>query len=177
MTLKIEAGKYYRTRDGRKVGPAKPYADYWHVMVGAVWNGYRENGLWGCREATYGAGGVPLDLIAEWTDTPADDTPVLFRDMTPAEKGALLLANHEGKPIQCFVNGEWIRKSHGVWSKVHAYRVKPAEPVVETVTMYYPDGVIYFECDGGGRGGGTHRITFNLIDGKPDVASIKMDEL
>lgn len=26
----------------------------------------------------------------------------LWRDMTPEEKGALLLAKHEGKRIQCF---------------------------------------------------------------------------
>ena len=72
-TLQIEAGKYYRTRDGRKVGP----------MVEFVSGRYREcdgDGRWWDK---YGVGHMYAkgdDLIAEWVDEPVtentnDNTP------------------------------------------------------------------------------------------------------
>jgi hypothetical protein len=119
------------------------------------------------------------------------EEPKLWRDMTDAEKGALLLAHHEGKVI------EWsgISATTGGltgWSKCpnrflwygefedmgFAYRVKP-EPKVETVTLYgNTDGTTYLNF--GLRGAvefDTHRITFDTIDGEPDVNSVKMEKL
>lgn len=74
--MKIEAGKFYRTRDGRK---ARVYAvDGWgdHSIHGAylfqgrwvncVW---QECGLHGMKEGN----GDPYDLIAEWVDKPVVD--------------------------------------------------------------------------------------------------------
>ena len=76
--MKIEAGKYYRTRDGRKVGPMtvwegvyerdtdKPLYDCETVggIRGAYW---RENGL----NSEPGLDPDPrLDLIAEWQEGP-----------------------------------------------------------------------------------------------------------
>lgn len=63
--LKIEEGKYYKTRDGRKVGPAK-----WS------WGKFEFDGSWSmCHEpdGTYCGrkeSERDLDLIAEWTDGP-----------------------------------------------------------------------------------------------------------
>lgn len=106
----------------------------------------------------------------------------VWKDMTPEEKGALLLAHHEGKEIEywysdgsgwqtCFGNQEPGRTPQ------FAYRIKP-EPKFELVEM----GVI------NNRNGWqaytcltkispSHRITFNLIDGVPDCSSIKMEKL
>lgn len=73
MSINLEVGKYYRTRDGRKVGPMRKWdfepglfdcAD----MDGEYWseNGFNadgpDGGIIGERE---------LDLIAEWFDEPA----------------------------------------------------------------------------------------------------------
>jgi len=66
----------------------------------------------------------PFRLISR-----AAETPKLWRDMTPEEKGALLLAHHEGKPF------EFTRSSMGYkwmivagrpeWCYGNAYRIKP----------------------------------------------------
>jgi len=68
--MKIEAGKYYRTRDGRKVGPMKGEFGYCTSQEhgskewrgdGKYWNGEGSGRDW--------------DLIAEWTDKPANEAP------------------------------------------------------------------------------------------------------
>jgi hypothetical protein len=70
MTLKIEAGKYYRTQDGRKVGPLR------HLLQGSAGrifkfdvDDYAPNTdtdvaiqLWDCA----GNGDEGLNLISEW---------------------------------------------------------------------------------------------------------------
>ncbi|MGB1215066.1 MAG: hypothetical protein ACPG4X_16990 [Pikeienuella sp.] len=61
------------------------------------------------------------------------ENPTIWRDMSDAEKGALLLAEHDGKPIE--VRGphmkNWRSKRFGVLNSTCAYRVKP-DPKVET---------------------------------------------
>jgi hypothetical protein len=60
--VKIEAGKYYKTRDGRKVGPMKYCVDYndhpWEEDFNKSTHIWRDDG-------TSGFLGDP-DLIAEW---------------------------------------------------------------------------------------------------------------
>lgn len=106
----------------------------------------------------------------------AAETPKLWRDMTPEEKGALLLAHHEGKVIEQW-DGFWGVSAPVEWLSFCAYRIKP-EPKVETVVM----GIL--NNANGWQGYAkltkvepTHRITFNTIDGKPDCASVKMEPL
>ena len=112
--------------------------------------------------------------------------PTLWRDMTAEEKGALLLAHHEGKDIEAFgvsYPDMWY-ETDPCWDDECPYRIKP-EPKRETVNAnlcitkagkslhmrpdysdnYYGDGVSYFT------------LTFDLIDGKPDPASIKIKEI
>lgn len=111
----------------------------------------------------------------------ASDKPKTWRDMTPEEKGALLLAAHEGKVIEgrneTWRDDVWITVHAPSWSNNSSYRVKP-EPKVETVTQHWktnrkgefvPMNQFDKPYDP------SHRITFNLIDGKPDCASIKME--
>jgi hypothetical protein len=104
----------------------------------------------------------------------ASETPKLWRDMTPEEKGALLLAHHEGKVIELF-GLEWTKTPFNVFSCWNAYRVRP-EPKRETVTFvgHVFEGKWCGMAASDGRG---HRITFDLIDGNPDCASIKMEEM
>jgi hypothetical protein len=105
-----------------------------------------------------------------------DDSPKLWRDMTPEEKGVLLLAHHEGKAIECWTeNSPTWDKTNPQWIDRVAYRVRP-EPKVETVAIYgAPSKHVQWCLEQCGLD--THSITFDLIDGKPDVASIKMEEL
>lgn len=69
MTLQIEEGKFYKTRDGRKVGPMRRYAppfksDYSWV---AEAEGSKHSYLWkGCGE-NYDPG-TRHDIVAEWVD-------------------------------------------------------------------------------------------------------------
>ena len=100
------------------------------------------------------------------------DFPKLWKDMSPEEKGALLLADYEGRVIQRWEKGKWVNDPVAMNEKF-AYRVKP-EPVRETVAYYwrYDEGIksVWGYSD-------THRITFDLVDGKPDCNSIKMEEI
>ena len=62
--MKIEVGKYYKTRDGYRVGPMRNCLDCYDYegSVGAF-NGYGGS-LYGCDQ----------DLIAEWIDEPVTGT-------------------------------------------------------------------------------------------------------
>ena len=98
-------------------------------------------------------------------DEPAK--PKLWRDMTPEEKDALLLAHHEGKVIEWRVYGKWKHCPDAVGKHGrYAYRVRP-EPTRETFTLWiYPDGERGLKIG-----------TIDLIDGQPDLASIRMEQV
>ena len=116
--------------------------------------------------------------------------PKVWLDMTPEEKGELLLAKHEGKAIEVFGiaypdmwHVMW-HEEYPVWYDDAAYRIKP-EPKREMVEAklcidargtslhmrpdyrdnYYGDENFYFT------------LTFDTIDGKPDPSSIKIEEV
>lgn len=116
----------------------------------------------------------------------ATSEPKLWRDMTAEEKGALLLAAHEGNVIEWSYGLPWItaestETSLVAWDNTCAYRVRiKPEPKVETVTQHWktnkkgefvPMNQYDVPHDP------THRITFTTSDGKPDCASVKMEEL
>lgn len=69
-TLTVEAGKFYKTRDGRKVGPMGRYgAGGWQTesrekpFGGYLWD--NDGGRWFACDR-----GGPTDLVAEWVDEP-----------------------------------------------------------------------------------------------------------
>ena len=106
----------------------------------------------------------------------APDTPKPLRDMTDAEIGALVRAKNEGRVIEVVdtFNGAWVPAPMPGWWPRAAYRVRP-EPYRETVTLH---GSVTDEVWGRDQTGyDTHRITFELIDGKPDCGSIKIEPL
>lgn len=172
--MKIEEGKYYRTRDGHMVGPMRRWHDSaphpWKDDTGTSTHIWRDDG-------TSGYDGTP-QLVGEWIDEP--ETPKLWRDMTPEEKGALFLAEFEGRciekknPKNSAESWETLGFFDWLGDNMTAYRIRP-EPKRETVTLHgagYEWGQANEPC-----ADDTHSITFDLIDGKPDPASIKMEAL
>jgi hypothetical protein len=74
----------------------------------------------------------------------ASDTPKIWRDMTDEEKGALLLAHHEGKVIELYNTfglARWVDCAYleDYWNEDIAYRVKPKQ-VRGVVKLYWFDG-------------------------------------
>ena len=97
-------------------------------------------------------------------------TPKTWGEMTDEEKGALLLAEHEGTVIEHSHNqgAYWKPRSNDLWHDKHCYRVRPPEPKRETISVIIWDNEADTEIGTG---------TIEMIDGKPDCASICMEEL
>jgi len=161
--MEIEIGRRYRTRNGRKASVnVKDTGHAWFPYSGhvegspGIWVYWRKNG-----SCLLGDDPHPHDLIAEWSDT-----PTLWRDMTDAEKGALLLAHHEGKVIEVWVVDHhaswWGEKAVSYWRDDLAYRVRP-EPKRETAYLWasFPDGI---KAIG----------TIELLEGEPQKSSIRL---
>jgi hypothetical protein len=88
---------------------------------------------------------------------PEPAAPKLWRDMTPEEKVALLLAHHEGKVIEIGrYLGEgaefWYSATRPGWGKQNAYRIRP-EPKRETVTRHLS------------HAGVAYPVTIDVVDG------------
>jgi len=88
--LKIEAGRYYKTRDGRKVGPMEidDWGDGQPWTDGFQW--FCNDGNWSNSEAE-----SSNDLIAEWQDTPS--APVAAQVDTIAEEYGPVITASEPK--------------------------------------------------------------------------------
>ena len=157
--MQIREGKYYTTRDGHTVGPATRNDDGyfpWNIPRNGNFLAYNNDGT-ACLDDS------EWDIVAE--------VPTLWCDMTPEQKGALLLAHHEGKVIETFYAGKW-KVCQPEWVDECAYRVAPRR---KTVTLYgagYEWTQADLPCEDD-----THRITFDLLDGEPDCTSIKMEKL
>jgi hypothetical protein len=174
MTLKIEAGKFYRTRDGRKVGPMVKDGYYnggfpWMYDIGAGW--WSDDGQRKSRRMR-----ETHDIIAEWTDAPDVDLTKITTPfgLLPKETQDALKAH--GGPYEIWGGTYWAESADPNWDGWYCYRVKPA-PKVETVTI----GGFNWNCEWHFRSNKDARqeygITFNLIDGEPDCASIRMVKL
>lgn len=101
----------------------------------------------------------------------SEEAPKTWGEMTREEKGELLLAAHEGKVIEFSDNvdpDDWCAIGGPSFVDRYHYRVKP-EPKRETVTLYA--GHTDPDCDPMPIG------TIDLINDKPDYASIKMEEV
>jgi hypothetical protein len=165
MTLTIQAGKYYRTRDGRKVGPIEPLV---HNAKAASacgsWNLDRplsssDTYPFHFESETYTKAGRVLDgreesgdLIAEWTepmaaphiitsangrtyDLTALETP--FGLLPEAVKDALLAWPHGWEYFS--IGGLWESPASGfpAWYNHQSYRAKPAPKVTEIKFLAY----------------------------------------
>lgn len=166
--MKIEVGKYYKTRSGKKVGPAKglePYASFpWSIphFEGGFY-AYTEEGK-SCLDRTED------DIVGEWVEEMT--TERTWGDMSPEEKGALLLAHHEGKVIEYTslqYEDEWY-ESNPIWFGNLIYRVKPEEPKVEEkvfdeVYLEYTTFPYTYSMKWEGTTKGIATVTYT--DGKP----------
>ncbi|WP_266063841.1 hypothetical protein [Brucella intermedia] len=83
--LTIETGKFYRTRDGRKVGPAYRHHDGWGM-------GSEGGKMWAKDGHRYFGNAPETDLIAEWVDEPAGN------DNAPSTKPAIVALIENGQP-------------------------------------------------------------------------------
>jgi hypothetical protein len=90
--MKIEAGKYYRTRGGQVFGPMMrdddPHGGYpWRLSLTSEFFNWTEEGLWmTCHES-------PFDLVAEVyaSDTPPADAPSFIHPMLDGPSGPFLM--------------------------------------------------------------------------------------
>ena len=101
--------------------------------------------------------------------------PKQWSHMSPEEKGALLLAHHEGKVIELKTYEGWRCAPRPSWSDLNHYRIK-SEPVVKTVTLY-GEGCVSWAFAEWEDEDNTARITFQTKDGKPDWSTLKGEDL
>ena len=73
--MKIEEGKYYITRDGRKVGPMEPFHNNWGELFGEC-----EGNLWMNDSTGFEWRSPEQDLVAEWKDETNTSGPALSGD-------------------------------------------------------------------------------------------------
>lgn len=191
MTIKIEAGKYYRTRDGRKVGPIEQngFAELhiWREKLGDG-NSWRYDG---------GHNSEPSqDLIAEWTDEADTDADGLEyqRQNAPLPYGHAKLPSgkvvdltaittpfgllddetqkalaNRGGPYEWF-DGEWQFADGDITEPglAFVYRVKPKPPapVVGEVVAEWNTAYGFAGNDGPNDCKTTHRLILPTHDGQ-----------
>jgi hypothetical protein len=131
--MKIEQGKYYRTRDGRKVGPMRTWGETFQGHDCLTSGGF----LWRVSDGINypdenGKSNKPkIDLISEWTDpAPEPAKPDLTAITTPfglldAETQGALRAH--GGPYEIFGACGWVDYDP-TWHTPCTYRVKPSPP-------------------------------------------------
>lgn len=105
-----------------------------------------------------------------------DVGPTLFGQLSDEEKGALLLAHHQGKTIEWWLTQTkvWSTNSSPEWSPLRTYRVKP-EPVVQTVVRYL--GATLTGTNSRKTKPTTHKLSYNIVGGEIDCSSVKLEEL
>jgi hypothetical protein len=117
-----------------------------------------------------------LFVVLSRADAPPDlSNPLgqVFGLMPLETQEAMEEAYDNGANVDFHCDGAWEECDDPSWNLSIAYRVKPA-PIRETVTFHYNRGEFPSTFQ---TARDTHTITFDLIDGKPDCASIKMEPL
>jgi len=142
----------------------------WHnriYKVSASGKAYDENG-----------GYIYLDSKSIDIVKVEDNEMKTWEEMTDEEKGALLLAEYEGKIIQYYSEtyDTWLI-AIPPWEENLFYRIKP-EPKVRTVEVFGFMGEYgKFVWGAEKETLDTHKITFNIINGELDCNSIKMEKI
>lgn len=96
--LKIEAGKYYKTRDGRKVGPARRADGY---LTTNGWH-YAENGEC-CYKGISGNEKQPeFDIISEWSEAPI--RTVTRREIVAGVYGRVFVNSYDKESNTVWIN-------------------------------------------------------------------------
>jgi hypothetical protein len=116
--------------------------------------------------------------LGDW-ELVCDPSDLTWGDMTPEQQGALLLAHHQGKPIELIshASGRWVPIQRPMWTQDTSYRIKP-EPVVVHHKMHsglYNGHLTCFtlckypESD--------YVLTYDTEDGVPVCSSVKLSKL
>lgn len=89
--MKIEEGKFYKTRDGHKVGPMLRHmsgAVYWKTDAVRFHNAINSYGLFWYKNGEYDKwDNHPLDLIEEWADEKGPVRTVTRKEIVPGVYG------------------------------------------------------------------------------------------
>lgn len=142
--MKIEVGKYYRTEDGRKVGPMVMWSiDALHPFeVVDHPDGDLEEAIWTSNGEEFQPRSG-LDIVEEWKEevyfkeVDVYNIDKAWGELTDLEKGALLLHHHNGGIVEhdAYPGDDTFVTHQPVWDSSHVYRAKKEEPAVETVSM------------------------------------------
>lgn len=104
MEMKIEAGKYYKTRDGRKVGPMSAHRDnqgdkddIWMVGNDSL------SARWQDGTSAHDHSLRPSDLVAEWTDGPVVTETVTKTRIVPGVYGAVTVGAYDNKSVVAYI--------------------------------------------------------------------------
>lgn len=107
--MRIEAGKYYRIRDGRKVGPiersSRGYANKPYPFQSPQLKFISDDGM-----VNSGTSFDPQsDLIAEWTETPLSPVRTkTVKEIVPGVYGTINIENVYGDGVNIYANpGKW----------------------------------------------------------------------
>lgn len=189
--IKLEVGKYYRTRDGNKIGPMSLDRDCLFMAdlknsfgknKERIW--YVENGRWIYSDAKKYIKGCfdGYDIVAEWNEEPMYNKKYRpWKDLTNEEKGALLLAHYEGKVVEFYDIDRWVNLIHidVIWGDNDIYRIRP-EPMKVKINLVYDPAEYCYDVSWDGpvpENLTLPDITFDLIDEKPDQISIRMEKV
>jgi hypothetical protein len=102
--------------------------------------------------------------------------PKQWQHLTPEEKGALLLAHHEGQTIELWNGASWVpfdEYTRISWYEKGTYRALP-KPVVEAVTLYGNNSLFFSPIQ---NKNDPYKIIFDIVDGKPDWDSLEGRDL
>lgn len=92
--LKIEEGKFYRTRDGRKVGRMVK-SEFYDTFYDP--NKLVTSQSWSADGSYIGGQKGKLDLVLEWHDSPI--ITVTSRELRDGEYGRFSIMKHEGRTV------------------------------------------------------------------------------
>jgi hypothetical protein len=94
--MKIEAGKYYRTRDGRKVGPMVNYEWGDRRDDVAFIENYGDGRFWSTSGIYRKGTNDTCDIIAEWTESPVRE--VTRKEIVPGVYGQIRVYDETCEP-------------------------------------------------------------------------------
>jgi hypothetical protein len=125
VAMKLEVGKKYELNNGEVCECTEMKGEDPLVSDDYGYGPFVINSCLYHQDGRFGTGSFDSDLDVYRC---VEDTPPTWGEMTDAEKGALLLAHHEGKAIQiCNLDDQrWIDASLSFfWNSDFAYRVRP----------------------------------------------------
>lgn len=120
--LKIEEGKFYRARNGEKIGPVHKYPS----DIRYPWH----SGGWSWSNTGSFINGVDdaHDLIAEWVDEAAVDLTKITTPLGLLDEATRERLKAHGGPYEFFGLHGWEEYARPMWWDNSTYRVRP-EPV------------------------------------------------